>query len=217
MERPNAQTARQRRNLNTLMVLVGVVAFMTGLAYASVPLYRLFCQVTGYGGTPQRADIAPGAVSDRVVRVTFTADVAAGLGWNFRPAQNSLELKVGESKLAFYAAENLEKTPVTGQAVFNVSPDTFGPYFTKIECFCFKQQTLAPGQKVEMPVSFFIDPAILNDPELKNINNVTLSYTFFRAATQEGAPDQEPGQKLGQVETTAIKAAAGEAPAAPVN
>ncbi len=215
------QPARQRRNLNTLMILVGVVAFMTGLAYASVPLYRLFCQATGYGGTPQRADIAPGAVSDRVVRVTFTADVASGLGWNFQPVQNALELKVGESKLAFYAAENLEKTPVTGQAVFNVSPDTFGPYFTKIECFCFKQQTLAPGQKVEMPVSFFIDPAILNDPELKNVNNVTLSYTFFRAATQEGAPDQElgqdSGQESGQGETAAIKSAAGEAPAAPVN
>lgn len=208
------QSPQQRRNLNTLMSLVGVVAFMTGLAYASVPLYRLFCQVTGYGGTPQRADVAPTAISDRVVNVTFTADVAGGLGWRFQPLQNSLDLKVGENKLAFYSAENLELAPVTGQATFNVSPDTFGPYFTKIECFCFQQQTLAPGQKVEMPVSFFIDPAILQAPELKHINNVTLSYTFFRAATQVGAAEQE----LGQAGAGAMQSAAsGEALAGPVN
>lgn len=202
---------RHDRNLRTLMMLVGVVAFMTGLAYASVPLYRLFCQVTGYGGTPQRADSAPSVVSDRVVNVTFTADVAGGLGWRFRPLQNSLDLKVGENKLAFYAAENLEDAPVTGQATFNVSPDTFGPYFTKIECFCFQSQTLAPGQKVEMPVSFFIDPAILDDPALKHINNVTLSYTFFRSAEQQDG-------KVGQMQTGSIKAAAsGEAAGETVN
>lgn len=202
---------RHDRNLRTLMMLVGVVAFMTGLAYASVPLYRLFCQVTGYGGTPQRADSAPSVVSDRVVNVTFTADVAGGLGWRFRPLQNSLDLKVGENKLAFYAAENLEDAPVTGQATFNVSPDTFGPYFTKIECFCFQSQTLAPGQKVEMPVSFFIDPAILDDPALKHINNVTLSYTFFRSAEQQDG-------KVGQMQTGSIKAAAsGEATGETVN
>ncbi|MBL9034329.1 MAG: cytochrome c oxidase assembly protein [Rhodospirillaceae bacterium] len=202
---------RHDRNLRTLMMLVGVVAFMTGLAYASVPLYRLFCQVTGYGGTPQRADSAPSVVSDRVVNVTFTADVAGGLGWRFRPLQNSLDLKVGENKLAFYAAENLEDAPVTGQATFNVSPDTFGPYFTKIECFCFQSQTLAPGQKVEMPVSFFIDPAILDDPALKHINNVTLSYTFFRSAEQQDG-------KVGQMQTESIKAAAsGEAAGETVN
>lgn len=202
---------RHDRNLRTLMMLVGVVAFMTGLAYASVPLYRLFCQVTGYGGTPQRADSAPSVVADRVVNVTFTADVAGGLGWRFRPLQNSLDLKVGENKLAFYAAENLEDAPVTGQATFNVSPDTFGPYFTKIECFCFQSQTLAPGQKVEMPVSFFIDPAILDDPALKHINNVTLSYTFFRSAEQQDG-------KVGQMQTESIKAAAsGEAAGETVN
>lgn len=202
------------RNIRTLAMLVGVVAFMTGLAYASVPLYRLFCQVTGYGGTPQRADAAPVAISDRVVNVTFTADVAGGLGWRFQPLQKSMDLKVGENKLAFYAAENLEGLPVTGTATFNVSPDTFGPYFTKIDCFCFQSQTLAPGQKVEMPVSFFIDPAILENPALRNVNNVTLSYTFFRSATQEGAAEQE----LGQVETEAIEAAAsGEAAVEKVN
>jgi cytochrome c oxidase assembly protein subunit 11 len=196
-----ARSALHDRNIRTLAILVGVVAFMTGLAYASVPLYRLFCQVTGYGGTPARADAAPQTISDRVIRVSFTADVAQGLGWHFQAEQRSIELKVGENKLAFYSAENLEKVPVTGQATFNVSPDIFGPYFTKIECFCFTEQTLQPGQRVDMPVSFFIDPAILKDPQLKHLNDVTLSYTFFRAANQPAGP----------------QAAVGDGAAAPVN
>jgi cytochrome c oxidase assembly protein subunit 11 len=184
----------QRRNLNVLMILVGVVAGMTGLAYASVPLYRMFCQVTGFGGTPQRAATAPVEISDRTMRVTFTADVAGDLGWRFQPMQRSLELKVGENKLAYYVAENLEDKPVTGRATFNVSPDMFGAYFTKIECFCFTEQTLQPGQRVEMPVSFFIDPAVLDDPKLKNLNEITLSYTFFR--------DKAASEKLGQALNT---------------
>jgi cytochrome c oxidase assembly protein subunit 11 len=185
--------SQQRRNLNLLMALVGMVAGMTGLAYASVPLYRLFCEVTGFGGTPQRVAAAPTEVSDRTVRVTFTADVAAGLDWKFQPLQRNLELKVGENKLAFYVAENLESTPVTGRATFNVSPDMFGPYFSKIECFCFTEQTLQPGQRIEMPVSFFIDPAILDDPQLNKLNDVTLSYTFFRAA-DDGTAEKTVGQ-----------------------
>ena len=188
-----ARSALRDRNIRTLAILVGVVACMTGLAFASVPLYRLFCQVTGYGGTPGRADAAPQAISDRVIRVTFTADVAQGLGWRFQAEQRSIELKVGENKLAFYSAENLEKIPVTGQATFNVSPDVFGQYFTKIECFCFTEQTLQPGQRVDMPVSFFIDPAILDDPQLKHLNDVTLSYTFFRAANQPTGPQAAVG------------------------
>ncbi|MGH6893430.1 MAG: cytochrome c oxidase assembly protein [Dongiaceae bacterium] len=187
-----AGSSLQRRNLNLLMVLVGVAAGMTGLAYASVPLYRLFCQVTGFDGTPQRAAEAPTEISDRVVRVTFTADVAGGLGWRFQPMQRNLELKVGETKLAFYSAENLESKPVTGRATFNVSPEMFGAYFTKIECFCFTSQTLQPGQRVEMSVSFFIDPALLDQPALKNINDITLSYTFFR--------DTDARQTVGQAE-----------------
>jgi cytochrome c oxidase assembly protein subunit 11 len=198
----------QRRNLNLLMVLVGVVAGMAGLAYASVPLYRLFCEVTGFDGTPQRASAAPTEISDRTIRVTFTADVAAGLGWKFRPLQHSLELKVGENKLAFYVAENLESTPVTGRATFNVSPEMYGPYFSKIECFCFTEQTLQPGQRVEMPVSFFIDPAVLDNPALNKLNDVTLSYTFFRSA-DDGAAQLKVGQtQNGQ---------AGDAQPSPVN
>jgi cytochrome c oxidase assembly protein subunit 11 len=188
-----AASSRQRRNLNLLMVLVGVVAGMTGLAYASVPLYRIFCEVTGFDGTPQRAAVAPTEISDRVVRVTFTADVAGGLGWRFQPLQNRMELKVGENKLAFYVAENLEAKPVTGRATFNVSPEMFGAYFTKIECFCFTEQTLQPGQRVEMPVSFFVDPALLDNPALNKLNDITLSYTFFRSA-DDGAAERTMGQ-----------------------
>ena len=163
------------------MVLVGVVAGMTGLAYASVPLYRLFCEVTGFDGTPQRASTrrrprSPTAPSASPSPPT-SPPASAG---SFQPLQRNLELKIGENKLAFYVAENLESKPVTGRATFNVSPEVFGPYFTKIECFCFTEQTLQPGQRVEMPVSFFIDPAVLDDPALKKLNDVTLSYTFFR-------------------------------------
>jgi cytochrome c oxidase assembly protein subunit 11 len=203
-----AHPSQQQRNLRVLMMLVGVVAGMTGLAYASVPLYRLFCQVTGFGGTPQRVAAAPIEISDRTVRVTFTADVAAGLGWKFQPLQRNLELKVGENKLAYYVAENLESGPVTGRATFNVSPEIFGPYFSKIECFCFTEQTLQPGQRIEMPVSFFIDPAVLDDPALKKLNDVTLSYTFFRAA-DDGAAEK----KVGQLQNSQ----AGEAQPSPVN
>src|ERR671925_1463002 len=188
-----AAPTRQRRNLNLLMILVGVVAGMTGLAYGAVPFYRIFCQLTGFDGTPQRAAAAPTEISDRVVTVTFNADVAAGLHWKFQPVQRSLDLRVGENKLAYYVAENLESKPVTGRATFNVSPEVFGPYFSKIECFCFTEQTLQPGQRIEMPVSFFIDPAMLDDPQLKKLNDVTLSYTFFRAA-DDGAAEQKVGQ-----------------------
>jgi len=181
------------RNWRILLMLVGVAAGMVGLTFASVPLYRLFCQATGFGGTPLRADAAPGSVSDREITVTFTADVAGGMGWKFQPLQHAMKLKVGENKLAFYFAQNLESAPVTGQATFNVSPELFGEYFTKIECFCFTEQTLEPGQRVEMPVSFFIDPAILSDPKLNKIDNVTLSYTFFRV----NEPIEAPKQKVG--------------------
>ena len=134
-----------------------------------------------------RADAAPGEVSDRVINVTFTADVAAGLGWRFQAEQKSLDLKVGENKLAFYSAENLEGTPVTGQATFNVSPDIFGPYFTKIECFCFTEQTLKPGESVRMPVIFFVDPKLRQDEATKDIDEITLSYTFYPVENTETA------------------------------
>ena len=159
---------------------------MLGLAYASVPLYEIFCRVTGYGGTPMRADAAPEQIFDRQVKVRFNADTASNLPWTFKPEQYSMDIKVGENKLAFYMAENRSDKPVTGMAVFNVTPPKAGAYFTKVECFCFIEQTLQPGQKVDMPVSFFIDPAFMADSNMQDVTSITLSYTFYNQ-TQEAA------------------------------
>jgi len=161
--------------------LVALVAGMVGLSFASVPLYRLYCQVTGYGGVPQRADRAPGQVLDRTIRIRFDGNVDGALPWTFAPVQQTMDVKIGETALAFFKASNNSSTPVSGRAVFNVAPELGGRYFTKIECFCFKQQTLAPGQTVEMPVTFFIDPKIVEDDDTKSISEITLSYTFYRS------------------------------------
>lgn len=177
-----------RRNRTTALVAGTVILAMIGLTAASVPLYRLFCQVTGYGGTTQRAAAAPGAVADGVtVTVAFNADVAPDLPWRFLPAQRRVSVQPGEQNLAFYTAENRAEEPVVGTATFNVTPHKAGIYFHKLACFCFEQQTLEPGQRVEMPVSFFVDPAILDDPATRDVREITLSYTFFvdREATAE--------------------------------
>jgi cytochrome c oxidase assembly protein subunit 11 len=166
------------------MSLVGVVAGMLVLTAASVPLYRIFCQVTGFGGTPMRADAVPDTVFDRQVTVRFNADTDPELPWLFKPEQHLVEAKVGESTLVFYRAENNAGHPVTGQAVFNVTPAKAGAYFTKVDCFCFTEQTLQAGQKVDMPVSFFIDPAFMTDANMKDVTSITLSYTFY-SQTQE--------------------------------
>ncbi|MCC7015855.1 MAG: cytochrome c oxidase assembly protein [Rhodospirillales bacterium] len=170
-----------RRNLAAAALLFGAAAGMAGLAYASVPLYRLFCQVTGFGGTTRVAAGAPGAVAGRVVTVRFDANVARDLPWRFEPAVPAVKVAVGENVLAFYRARNVSNAPITGTATFNVTPHKAGSFFAKVECFCFTEQTLAPGETVELPVSFFIDPAILKDPEAEDVGEITLSYTFFRA------------------------------------
>ncbi len=170
-----------RRNFAAAALLFGTAAGMAGLAYASVPLYRLFCQVTGFGGTTRVAAEAPGAVAGRVVTVRFDANVARDLPWRFEPAVPAVKVAVGENVLAFYRARNVSNAPITGTATFNVTPHKAGSFFAKIECFCFTEQTLAPGETVELPVSFFIDPAILKDPEAEDVGEITLSYTFFRA------------------------------------
>ncbi|HKA46515.1 MAG TPA: cytochrome c oxidase assembly protein [Methyloceanibacter sp.] len=161
--------------------LATLVAGMIGMSFASVPLYRLFCQVTGYGGVPQRADKAPGEVLDRTIKIRFDGNVDGSLPWTFAPVQQTMDVKIGETALAFFKASNNSSTPVTGRAIFNVSPELAGRYFTKIECFCFKQQTLEAGQAVEMPVTFFVDPKIVDDDDTKNITEITLSYTFYRS------------------------------------
>ena len=174
-------------NRRTAFLFAGLAAGMFGLAYASVPLYQLFCQVTGYGGTTQRADAAPDHAIDRWMTVSFNADVAPDLPWSFRPVERSVRVRVGEPMLVHYVAENLGREPVVGTATFNVTPSKVGPYFTKLECFCFTEQVLKPGEKVEMPVTFFLDPDLAKDKHMDSVGAVTLSYSFFRAKSQEGA------------------------------
>ena len=171
----------ENKNLKVATIVASVAVGMVGLAYASVPLYDLFCRVTGFGGTTQRADAAPATVLDRTIRIAFDANVNSGLGWEFKPVQRQQTVRIGEQSLEFYHATNVGKEPVTGTATFNVSPPQAGSYFSKIQCFCFTEQTLQPGQSIDMPVTYYVDPDIANDPDLKNLDTITLSYTFFKA------------------------------------
>ena len=166
-----------------LGVALGVViSAMTGLAFASVPLYRAFCAATGYGGTPQiGAQRAPGAVA-RQITVKFNANTNPGLPWSFAPVQDRITLPIGEDQVAFYEAKNTSDVPVTGVALYNVTPDVVGKYFHKTACFCFNEQTLQPGQQMQFPLSFWVDPALLRDPDVAELKTITLNYTFFRAA-----------------------------------
>ncbi len=166
-----------------------------------MPLYRLFCQATGYGGVPQRADRGADKVLDRTIRIRFDANVDGALPWTFVPDQRVIEVKIGETALAFFKATNNSSSPVTGQAIFNVAPELAGRYFTKIECFCFKQQTLAAHASVEMPVTFFVDPKIVDDQDTKTIDEITLSYTFYRADNGTGRCRGPAGGKIGIVTT----------------
>jgi cytochrome c oxidase assembly protein subunit 11 len=173
------------RNRNVAFRAALIVLVMVGLAFASVPLYRIFCQVTGFGGTPMRADAAPGAVAGQV-GVRFDANVNGALPWTFKPQETIIRIRPGERMTTNYLAHNLTARSTTGRAIFNVSPATAGQYFNKIECFCFTEQTLRPGQRVEMPVVFFVDPKIRDDESTRDIDEITLSYTFF--------PVEKPGQ-----------------------
>ena len=175
--------AKEKSNRRLAAMLALFVAFMIGLSFAAVPLYRMFCAATGYAGTPQRAAKGPGKIYPQTVVVRFDANVAPGLPWSFEPEQPEVEVHVGETKLAFFRATNKSDEAVTGSAVFNVSPGYMGKYFTKIQCFCFEQQTLGPGEPVEMPVSFFLDPAMLDDSSARTVRDMTLSYTFFKVTT----------------------------------
>lgn len=173
---------RANRRVGVMAALMAVA--MVGLAYAAVPLYRLFCATTGFGGTTQVAIAAPTAsqlagVAGRSIKVRFDANVGSGLSWKFRPKINEVTIPIGEKRLAFYTASNLSSAPIVGRAVFNVSPDVAGRYFVKIDCFCFTEQRLAAGETVDMPVSYYIDPAILDDPMARKVDEITLSYTFY--------------------------------------
>lgn len=181
--------ANRRRNLTTAVTLFAVAGGMVGMAFAAVPLYRLFCQVTGYGGTPgiEAAAPAPATAGAPKITVRFDANVNSDLPWRFRPAQTAVTVPVGEETLVFYTARNDSDVPVTGTATFNVTPYKAGPYFSKVQCFCFTEQRLEPGEDVSMAVSFFVDPEILKDPNTTDVKTITLSYTFFRASDQDGA------------------------------
>jgi cytochrome c oxidase assembly protein subunit 11 len=176
-ERPN----RHRR---TVIGLLGVVVVMLALTAASVPLYRLFCQATGYGGTTQVATVAPDATGLPDIAVRFNADVSPELPWSFYPEIREIKLPIGETKTVLYRAINRSSATVTGTATFNVTPDAAGQFFDKLQCFCFTEQTLKPGEAVEMAVRFFVDPKILDDADGRDISTITLSYTFFRAKDQ---------------------------------
>lgn len=173
---------RLSRNARTGVLMFAMVFGMVGVAYASVPLYRLFCQVTGFGGTPQVAEgaSAPGAVAGRTISIRFDANTDRQLPWRFAPEATHTNVPIGSRQIAFYTARNDSAVPVTGSASFNVTPAQAGRYFTKIQCFCFNEQTLQGHQEVRMPVTFYVDPAILNDPDARNISEITLSYTFYK-------------------------------------
>ncbi len=187
------------RNLKTAGLGVGVIVFMVGLTAAAVPLYDLFCRVTGYGGTTQVSAQAPADVLEQTIEIRFNADVSPELGWNFAPVERAIPVKLGENRLAFYTASNTTDRPLVGTATFNVTPHQAGPYFSKIACFCFEEQALLPGESVEMPVSFYVDPAILDDPAAAYLQSITLSYTFFLAedATRELAAERPSNTRLG--------------------
>lgn len=158
---------------------IALVVTMVGASYAAVPLYRLFCQVTGFDGTPRIATSVPSVVLDKTVTVRFDGNVAPGLPWKFEPVQNTVEAKIGESMLVFYRATNISDKPVKGSATFNVFPEIAAVYFNKVQCFCFTEQVLAPGESVEFPVSFFVDPEIVHDKDARKVTHITLSYTFY--------------------------------------
>jgi cytochrome c oxidase assembly protein subunit 11 len=192
MTEPAHDKQRKRHGLVALS-LAGLVAAMVGLSFAAVPLYRIFCQATGYGGVPQRAERAPGEVLDRTIRIRFDGNVDGALPWTFAPDERVTDVKIGEVALAFFKATNKTAAPVSGTAVFNVAPELAGRYFTKIECFCFKKQTLAANASVEMPVTFFVDPKIVDDEDTKNIAEITLSYTFYRSDNDPGVATAPQG------------------------
>lgn len=186
-----------KRHRTVAVTCTFVVLSMIGLSFAAVPLYRLYCQATGFAGTTQKAEKPSDVVLDRTITLHFDANVARDLTWHFEPVQRTIDVKIGENVLAFYRATNTSDKPLTGTAVFNVTPEAAGIHFNKVECFCFTEQTLEPGQSVDMPVSFFVDPAIVDDEDANNLLELTLSYTFFRS--------EASAQNMGQNSTSATR------------
>ncbi|MFP4274120.1 MAG: cytochrome c oxidase assembly protein [Paracoccaceae bacterium] len=174
-------------NTKTVLQTVGVLAFMGGMAWASVPLYDWFCRVTGYGGATNVSEAGSDVVLDRTIKVRFDASLERDMPWEFRPLQREMEIRIGETGLAFYEAYNPTDRPVAGSASYNVAPFDAGNFFAKIDCFCFEQQVLQPGERVEMPVTFYVDPEIVDDRDAKFTRKITLSYTFHEIDLPEEA------------------------------
>lgn len=169
----------------TLVQTVALVVTMGSLSFAAVPFYNWFCRVTGYGGTPQVAEAAPDTILDQTVKIRFDASVEQGMPWEFKPVVRTMDIRIGETGLAFYEAHNPTDRVIAGTASFNVFPDTTGGYFNKIACFCFTEQILQPGETVQMPVTFFVDPAMVDDPDAAFVREITLSYTFHETPLPE--------------------------------
>ncbi len=173
---------------NTAVLLVCGVIVMLCLAYASVPIYRIFCQKTGYGGTVNIGKVNKGIIlNNRILKIKFNSDVNPSLPWKFEPMQHEMNVAIGQSSLAFYKVKNDAMVPVSGIATYNVTPEKAAVYFNKVQCFCFIEQTLEPQKWIEMPVQFFIDPEFATDPNLKEVTSITLSYTFFPVKTPKNA------------------------------
>ncbi len=172
----------KKNNLKITFSLIFLVSFMFFLTFAAVPLYKLFCQVTGYGGTPKIVNVKDQInISEKKIKIEFNSDVNKKLNWSFKPEQRSMESKIGDSILAFYKAKNNGNKSITGIATYNILPFEAAQYFNKVDCFCFENQTLEPGEEVLLPVNFYIDPKILDDPSVKHLNSIILSYTFFQS------------------------------------
>lgn len=196
--RPRPRRSRRSEGL----IVLGCVAFvgaMVGVTYAAVPLYAAFCSLTGFGGATRVGEAAPSKVLDRTVTVRFDANVAPGLPWDFRPEQSKVDVKVGETKMVYYFAGNRSSSETFANATYNVMPSSAGAYFVKLQCFCFSEQSLKGGEKVDMPVVFYIDPAIADDPEMAGVKTITLSYTFF-SAKAPAAPQARAVEPPGTVE-----------------
>ncbi len=184
LSREELLAAKNKKLARTVFLTVFA---MIGLAYASVPLYDVFCRVTGFGGTPQTAEAAPdqSLIRDRQIRINFSSDVNQNLHWDFKPGERSVTVNIGAQGLTHYIAKNLDNKPSAGTAIYNVTPLKAGKYFHKIECFCFGEQILEPEQEVQMPVLFYVDPAFADDPHMEDVSLITLSYTFYRTESKE--------------------------------
>jgi cytochrome c oxidase assembly protein subunit 11 len=171
-----------------------LVVAMVGAAYAAVPLYRMFCEATGFDGTPRRAERAPDQVLDKTVTVRFDGNVAPDLPWRFEPVQTTMTVRLGENLMAYYRATNTSDRPVAATAAYNISPEIAASYFNKIDCFCFTEQVLQPGESAELPLNFFIDPAIVRDKDARGVTHVTVSYTFYPVAKPGGVAQKSTGK-----------------------